>query len=89
MGTYVPGEVVGGLVLAFGEIERHDLVLGAGLLQHRHAPRHVPRQRRPVQLHRSHRFALPPFSSRYYAPRADGWMVEEEAEKGTPVWVPV
>jgi hypothetical protein len=56
--TYVAGEVLGALVLASAAVDGHDLVLGAGLLQRRHAPRHVPRHRRAVQLHRSHAFSL-------------------------------
>jgi hypothetical protein len=45
-------------VLASAEVDGYDLVLRAGLLQRRHAPRHVPRHRRAVQLHRSHAFSL-------------------------------
>ena len=59
-GTYVAGEVLGALVLGGGEVDGHDLVVGAGLLQRRRAPRHVPRHHRPVQLHRSHGLWLSP-----------------------------
>jgi hypothetical protein len=49
-------------VLASAEVDGYDLVLRAGLLQRRHAPRHVPRHRRAVQLHRSHAFSLSLYS---------------------------